>query len=78
MVAWSISGRESLLGVFGRWLRRRRVAVGAFLVVAIRHLLLLAGFAAPVAGIWMLWGTPAGLIAAGPAALLVEFFIKRR
>jgi hypothetical protein len=78
MVAWTLAGRESALGVLGRWLQRRRREVGAFLVIAVRAALVVTGFTAPVVGIWLEWGTPAGLIAAGPAALIVEYFVKRR
>ena len=67
-----------MLGVLGRWLARRRRDVTAFLAAVLRFTLIVAGFAAPVVGIWLEWGMPAGLIAAGPAALVVEYFVKRR
>ena len=77
MVAWSLAGKESALAVLGRWLSRRRREVLTALAIIVRSTLIVAGFTAPVIGIWMEWGTPAGLIAAGPAALIVEYFVKR-
>jgi len=76
MVAWTLTGRESMLGVLGRWLRRRRAQVSAFLAVALRLVLVVAGLGALVAAAWML-AVPAGLAAAGVSLLLLEWIIKR-
>jgi hypothetical protein len=76
--SWAVAGRESMLGALARWLTRRRRDVGAFLAVAVRFVLVVAGLGLPVAGVWMLAGAAWGLIVAGPAALVLEYVVKRR
>lgn len=77
MVAWSIAGRESMLGILARWLRRRSRDVRAFLTVALRFLLVVAGLASIAYGVWTLahW---AGYITGGAALLVLEWVVKRR
>jgi len=76
-VAWSISGRESVLGILARWLRRRGREVRAFLAVAIRFVMVLAALGAFVWAAWR-WDMSAGLVVAGASLLLLEWIVKRR
>jgi hypothetical protein len=75
MVAWSLAGRESALGVLGRWLRRRKAEVSAFLLVALRFVLAALGLITLSAyGVdWKL-----GALAGGVSLLLLEWIVKRR
>lgn len=77
MVAWSLTGRESVLGILARWARRRRVAVLTFLAVALRLLLVVAGLGLLTSAAWAL-ALPAGLATAGFSCLVLEWIVKRR
>jgi len=77
MVAWTMTGKESMLGIMARWLGRRRAQVGAFLAVAVRFVLVVAGLALLVAAAWGA-SRIAGLAAGGVACLVLEYVVKRR
>lgn len=77
MVAWTLTGRESVLGILARWLRRRQQQVSAFLAVAVRFLLVVTGFALLVVAAWQ-WSHIAGYATAGLACLVLEYVVKRR
>lgn len=75
--SWSVTGRESALGVLGRWLRRRQREVSAFLAVAMRFVLMVGGLAAVTYGVFQA-SHVAGWIVGGLALLVVEAMVKRR
>jgi len=77
MVTWSVAGRESALGILGRWLSRRRVQVVAFLVIAVRFTLTVAGLGFLSYAAWQ-WSSIAGSAAVGVSLLLLEYVVKRR
>lgn len=76
MVAWSLTGRESVLGILARWLGRRRVQVAAFLAVALRLVLVVGGLGMIS---WAAWGVAwqLGALAVGVSLLLLEWVVKR-
>jgi hypothetical protein len=77
MVAWSVTGRESLLGVLGRWVRRRRTEVGAFLLTALRFVLVVAALGLiTLSAYGVAWQL--GALAGGVSLLLLEWIVKRR
>lgn len=78
MVAWTLAGRESMLGILARWLRRRGRALWPVVLVAFRFVIILGSLAALAAGAWVTWGLGAGLAASGVAGLLLEWVVKRR
>lgn len=77
MVAWTLTGRESALGILARWVQRRRRDVAAFLAVALRLLLVVAGLGLLTSAAWAL-ALPAGLATAGLSCLVLEWIVKRR
>lgn len=77
MVTWSVAGRDSVLGVLGRWLQRRRAQLVAFLTIAVRFVLVVAGLGLLSAAAWR-WSMIAGLAAAGVSCLILEWAVKRR
>lgn len=77
MVAWSMSGRESLLGIFARWLGRRRRAIVPALLTVLRLVLVVAGLGLLVVAAWQA-SHIAGYAAGGAACLLLEWVVKRR
>lgn len=77
MVAWSLAGRESALGVLGRWLRQRRREVSAFLLVALRFVLVVAALGLiTLSAYGVAWQL--GALAGGVSLLLLEWIVKRR
>jgi hypothetical protein len=77
MVAWSLAGRESALGVLGRWLRQRRREVSAFLLVALRFVLVVAALGLiTLSAYGVAWQL--GAAAGGVSLLLLEWIVKRR
>ena len=72
-----MAGRESLLGVLARWLRRRGRDVRAFLLVAVRFALVVAGLGLLVMAAWQA-SHVAGYAAGGVALLVLEWIVKRR
>lgn len=77
MVAWTLTGRESLLGVLGKWVRRRRAEVGAFLLVALRFVLVVAALGLiTLSAYGVAWQL--GALAGGVSLLLLEWIVKRR
>lgn len=77
MVAWQLTGRESLLGVFGKWVRRRRTEVGAFLLTALRLVLVVAALGLiTLSAYGVTWQL--GALAGGVSLLLLEWIVKRR
>lgn len=77
MVAWSLAGRESALGVLGRWLRHRRREVSAFLLVALRFVLVVAALGLiTLSAYGVAWQL--GALAGGVSLLLLEWIVKRR
>ncbi len=76
MVAWSLAGRESVLGILARWARRRRAAILPVLLVLVRLVLVVGGLGLLTAAAWSL-ALPAGLAAAGISLLLIEWIVKR-
>lgn len=75
--AWSVAGRESVLGILARWVRRRGREGGALLAVLLRFVLVAAGLVAVTVGFWSLahW---AGWMVGGVSLLLLEWIVKRR
>lgn len=75
-----MTGRQSLLGVLagaaGRALRQSGQSAGAVLRVALRLLLVVAGLAAVVYGIYQATHV-GGWIAGGAALLVLEWMLKR-
>lgn len=66
-----------MLGVFGRWLQRRRREVGAFLLVALRFVLVVAALGLiTLAAYGVTWQL--GALAGGVSLLLLEWIVKRR
>jgi hypothetical protein len=77
MVAWSLAGRESALGVLGRWLRKRRREVSAFLLVLLRFVLVVAALGLiTLSAYGVAWQL--GALAGGVSLLLLEWIVKRR
>jgi hypothetical protein len=77
MVAWTLTGRESMLGVLGRWLRQRRREVSAFLLVALRFVLVVAALGLITLSAYGVdWKL--GALAGGVSLLLLEWIVKRR
>ena len=76
-----MTGRDSVLGAFGRWaqgaLRRSGRTLGGLLAVALRLVLMVAGFAAVTYGVWSAvhW---LGWIVGGVSLLVIEAMVKRR
>lgn len=75
---WTLAGRESVLGILARWMRRRGREVRAFLVLAMRFVLIVGSLGVLVASAWVAWGLAPGLAALGVAGLLLEWVVKRR
>lgn len=76
-VGWSPMGRESLLGVAGQWLARRRREVGAFLLVLVRFVLVVAALGLiTLSAYGVAWQL--GALAGGVSLLLLEWIVKRR
>lgn len=77
MVAWQLAGRESMLGVFARWLRQRGRQIGAFLVVALRFVLVVAALGLiTLSAYGVAWQL--GALVAGLSLLVLEWIVKRR
>lgn len=77
MVAWSLAGRESALGVLGRWVQRRRREVSAFLLVAVRFVLVVAALGLiTLSAYGVAWQL--GALVGGLSLLLLEWIVKRR
>lgn len=80
--AWSATGRESALGIFARWLgrtlRHRGAQVRTVLAVALRFVIILAGFGAITAGVWVGVGLAWGLVVGGVSLLVLEWIVKRQ
>lgn len=77
MVAWSLAGRESALGVLGRWFARRRREVSAFLLVAVRFVLVVAALGLiTLSAYGVAWQL--GALVGGLSLLLLEWIVKRR
>jgi hypothetical protein len=77
MVAWSLAGRESVLGILARWMRRRRSAILPALRLFLRFVLILGALGMFTAAAWIL-ALPAGLAAGGVSLLLLEWTVKRQ
>lgn len=66
-----------MLGILGRWLRRRREAVGAFLLTALRLVLVVAALGLiTLSAYGVAWQL--GALAGGVSLLLLEWIVKRR
>jgi hypothetical protein len=77
MVAWSLAGRESVLGVLSRWFRRRGREVSAFLLVAVRFVLVVAALGLiTLSAYGVAWQL--GALVGGLSLLLIEWVVKRR
>lgn len=80
MVAWTVTGRTSLLGVLagaaGRALRRSGKTAGAVLLVAVRLLLVVGAAVAVTYGVYQA-SHAVGWIVGGLCALVLEWMIKR-
>jgi hypothetical protein len=77
MVAWQLAGRESMLGVLSRWLRRRGREVSAFLLVALRFVLVVAALGLiTLSAYGVAWQL--GALAGGLSLLLLEWIVKRQ
>ena len=77
MVAWSLAGRESALGILSRWLRRRRREVSAFLLTALRLVLVVAALGLiTLSAYGVAWQL--GALAGGVSLLLLEWIVKRQ
>lgn len=77
MVAWTLAGRESALGVLGRWLRARRREVSAFLLIAVRFVLVVAALGLiTLSAYGVAWQL--GALVGGLSLLLLEWIVKRR
>ena len=63
--------------MLARWLTRRRREVGAFLAVALRFVLVVAGLGLLTVAAWSL-AEPAGYAAGGVSCLILEWVVKRR
>lgn len=78
---WANAGRDSVIGAAaraaGRWLQRRRRQVAAFLVIAVRFVLVVAALSLFTVAAWML-AVPAGLAVAAVSCLVLEWAVKRR
>jgi hypothetical protein len=77
MVAWTLTGRESMLGILARMLRRNWRRAAPILLVALRLVLVVAGLGLLTAAAWT-WALSAGLAAAGLSCLVFEWVVKRR
>jgi hypothetical protein len=76
-IGWSPVGRESVLGILGRWLRRQGRGIGAFLLVALRFVLVVAALGLiTLAAYGVAWQL--GALAGGVSLLLLEWVVKRR
>jgi hypothetical protein len=77
MVAWQLTGRESMLGILARWLRQRRREAGAFLAVALRFVLVVAALGLiTLSAYGVAWQL--GALVGGLSLLLLEWIVKRR
>lgn len=77
MVAWSLAGRESALGVLSRWLRRRQREVSALLLVLLRFVLVVTALGLiTLSAYGVAWQL--GAFAGGVSLLLLEWIVKRR
>lgn len=76
-IGWSLTGRESLLGVLGRALRRRAAGIGAFLLVALRFVLVVVALGLiTLSAYGVAWQL--GALVGGLSLLLLEWIVKRR
>lgn len=66
-----------MLGILARWIRRRGREVSAFLLVAVRFVLIVAGLGLLVVAAWDM-SHVAGLAAGGVSLLVLEWIVKRR
>lgn len=77
MVAWQLTGRESMLGILVRWLRQRRREAAAFLAVAVRFVLVVAALGLiTLSAYGVAWQL--GALVAGLSLLVIEWIVKRR
>lgn len=77
MVAWSLAGRESALGMLGRWVRRRGREVSAVLLTALRLVLVVAALGLiTLSAYGVAWQL--GALVGGLSLLLLEWMVKRR
>lgn len=66
-----------MLGILGRWLARRRRELGAFLLVALRFVLVVAALGLiTLSAYGVSWQL--GALAGGVSLLLLEWVVKRR
>lgn len=79
-IGWSPVGRESVLGILGRWLRRQgrhARSIGAALLVAVRFVLVVAALGLiTLSAYGVAWQL--GALVAGLSLLLLEWVVKRR
>lgn len=77
MVAWSLAGRESALGVLSRWIARRRREVSAFLLAALRFVLVVVALGLiTLSAYGVAWQL--GALVGGLSLLVLEWIVKRR
>lgn len=72
-----MTGRESALSLLGRWLTRRRAAVGAVLLTLLRLVLIVTALGLiTLSAYGVAWQL--GALAGGISLLLLEWIVKRR
>ena len=77
MVKWQFAGRESMIGIFARWLRQRRRQAVAFLAVAVRFVLVVAALGLiTLSAYGVAWQL--GALVGGLSLLVLEWIVKRR
>lgn len=74
---WSLAGRESVLGILARWMRRRRSAILPALRLFLRFALILGALGMLTAAAWD-YSRISGLAAGGVSLLLLEWAVKRQ
>lgn len=76
MVAWTLSGKESMLGIFARWLGRRRRAILPALLLALRLVLVVAALSLiTLSAYGVAWQL--GALVGGLSLLVLEWIVKR-
>lgn len=76
MAVWTVTGKQSLLGILGQKLARAQVLTRALLLLVLRVLFVVAGFGCITAAAWMV-AVPLGLFVAGLSLLVLEWAVKR-
>ncbi len=73
---WTLTGRESLLSLLGKKLKKVRLFTKAVMLLILRMLLVVGGLAFVCAAAYTI-ATPLGLLTTGISLFVIEWWVKR-